>query len=95
LINKINEQGQNINDLHNQISDLKESNNLLANQVQLNHDSIQEIQHKLSVKINNQPVEEIHSTPKELDTPSLIPITIYGVGEVMKTLLNPLRSFSF
>lgn len=93
LIEKIQQQGQNIDSLNDKVSNLINSNNLLANQVQLDHSQFENIQHKLSIKINGQ---EISSTPKIhsniLNLPNIpmvlmIPVTIMVTLTSIKSLL--------
>lgn len=80
LIDKVNEQGQYIDHINSQLNQLKESNNLLSNQV-----------HDLTVKINGK---EISSTPKhhfqlpKISDLPVVPITTTGMLMMMKIILS-------
>jgi cell division protein FtsB len=83
LIDKVNEQGQYIDHMNQQVNLLKESNNLLSDQV-----------HDLTVKINGQEIKPTISTPKhhfelpKISVLPVVPITTTGMLMMMKIILS-------
>jgi uncharacterized protein VirK/YbjX len=97
LADKVQQQSQDINDLKQTVTQLKNANSHLVNQVQYEHSKVEHLQQQLSVKINNQPVSDLHTdvikhTEKKFNisdlnpTTTFVPITIIGILSVLKEM---------
>lgn len=101
LIKKVEQQGQNINTLNNEVSNLIDLNHHLVKQIDLNTSNV----HNLAIKINGQPISTPNTVPiSDISShvnksniinslPTLVPVTIIGISQILKSLVNPIFAY--
>lgn len=96
LVEKVTQQSNHIDLLQGNLHDIKEANNHLISQLQLEHSKVEHLQQQLSLKINGQHVDitvedikkEIEPQLKFPDTSnSFLPVTIIGIMAALKPFL--------